>query len=173
MWNEVFRELQNVSQHCNGLFEWDLSMEEKWGSAWRECAKCNQSIYRSKMFNLYEEVASIKRGRRAAKINLGLQVGLQHTPISTASYRKICMASNIPPPSVSSLQHTSNAISEKIEEENMRDLQRQREKIKRIKSYAGKILMLLTFKLTVYTIIIFILALGRPLFNQQPSVLIL
>ncbi|CAC5419130.1 unnamed protein product [Mytilus coruscus] len=113
MWNEVFREHQNVSPHCNGILEWDLSMEEKWGSAWRECAKCTKCTYRSKMFNLYEEVASIKRGRRAAKINLGLQVGLHHTPISTASYRKICMASNIPPPSVSGMQHTANAISEK------------------------------------------------------------
>ncbi|CAC5424017.1 unnamed protein product [Mytilus coruscus] len=128
MWNEVFREHQNVSPHCNGILEWDLSMEEKWGSAWRECAKCTKCTYRSKMFNLYEEVASIKRGRRAAKINLGLQVGLHHTPISTASYRKICMASNIPPPSVSGMQHTANAISEKVEEENMRDLQRQRRK---------------------------------------------
>ncbi|CAC5372488.1 unnamed protein product [Mytilus coruscus] len=138
MWNEVFREHQNVSPHCNGIIEWDLSMEEKWGSAWRECAKCTKCTYRSKMFNLYEEVASIKRGRRAAKINLGLQVGLHHTPISTASYRKICMASNIPPPSVSGMQHTANAISEKVEEENMRDLQRQREKIKRIKKIRGE-----------------------------------
>ncbi|CAC5361371.1 unnamed protein product [Mytilus coruscus] len=90
------------------------------------------------MFNLYEEVASIKRGRRAAKINLGLQVGLHHTPISTKSYRKICMASNIPPPTVSGMQHTANAISEKIEEENVRDLQRQMENIKRIKTLRGE-----------------------------------
>ncbi|CAC5424021.1 unnamed protein product [Mytilus coruscus] len=122
MWNEVFREHQNVSPHCNGILEWDLSMEEKWGSAWRECAKCTKCTYRSKMFNLYEEVA----------------IGLHHTPISTASYRKICMASNIPPPSVSGMQHTANAISEKVEEENMRDLQRQREKIKRIKKIRGE-----------------------------------
>lgn len=138
MWNEVFREHQNLSPHCKGNLEWDLSKEKKWGSAWRECAKCTQCAYKSKMFNLYEEVASVKRGRRAAKINLGLQVGLHHTPISTASYRKICMASNIPPPSVSGMQHTANAISEKIEEENMRDLQRQREKIKRIKKIRGE-----------------------------------
>ena len=82
------------------------------------------------------------------------------------------MASNIHPPLVSGMQDTANAISEKMEEEKMRDLQQQRDKIKRIKRYAGKILMLLTINLTVYTIMLFILALGRPLFNQQPSVLI-
>ncbi|CAC5402800.1 unnamed protein product [Mytilus coruscus] len=90
MWNEVFREHQNVSPHCNSILEWDLSMEEKWGSAWRECAKCTKCLYRSNMFNLYEEVASITRGRRAAKIDLGLQVGLHHTPISTTSYPTQC-----------------------------------------------------------------------------------
>lgn len=137
MWNEVFREHGIESPACDGYLDWDLSKEEKRGSAWREVATCSKCQYKSKTYNLYDEVITNRPGRRAAKINLGRQVGIQHTPGGTTSYRQVCMASNIPPPSVSGMQHTSNIVAKSIESKNKEDLKHQREKVKRVKTLRG------------------------------------
>ena len=83
------------------------------------------------MFNVYEKVITNRKGQRAGEINWGLQVALHHTPISTTSFQKICLGSSIPAPSTAGMQNSANKVSEKIEEENIKDLTKQRSLIKK------------------------------------------
>ena len=137
MWNEVFNEHRKRSPHCEGYITWDLSAEQKWGAAWREKATCTECGYNSKMFNLYNEVVSNKRGRRTAAINLAIQVALSHIAISTTGLQKLFMGSNIPAPSTSGMQHSANLVSEIIEEYNNKDLSERRKLIKQINKLRG------------------------------------
>ena len=61
-----------------------------------------------------------------------MQVGLQHTSLGTRSYHQVCMASNIPPPSVSGKQYTSNKVAKIMENKNKKDMKMQKETVERV-----------------------------------------
>lgn len=138
MWNEVFAEHKMKFPLCDGKLDWNLKSEKKWGLSCREQAICTKCTYKSKMYNMYDEIVTNKKGRKAATINQGLQVALHHTPISTTGFRKVCLGSNIPAPSVSGMQHAANKVSEKIEQTNIKDMKQQRELIKEVKRLRGE-----------------------------------
>lgn len=137
MWNTVFREHEQQSPQCGGYLSWDTMAEQQWGWAWREKAVCSSCSYSSAMFDLYELEERRERGRRMAKINIGLQIGLSHTPISTSSFQKLCLSCNIPCPSSSGMQYTSNKVSEKIQEAGVEDLRHQRQLLKTVNVLRG------------------------------------
>lgn len=137
MWNTVFREHMKKHPACKGFLSWDNSAEQQFGWAWREVAVCSECCYRSKLFNLFDDVEWTHKGRNAAKINIGLQIGLTHTPISTSSFQKLCLSCNIPCPSTSGMQHTANVVGERIEEENKKDLSQQRQLLREVNSLRG------------------------------------
>lgn len=137
MWNTVFHEHKHQYPLCKGFLSWDLQAEQQWGWAWRERAVCSECPYTSVLFNLYEEEERNERGRKSAKINIGLQIGLSHTPISTASFQKLCLSCNIPSPSTSGMQQTANKVAVKIEETCSEDLAHQRHLLKEVNTLRG------------------------------------
>ncbi|XP_062577982.1 uncharacterized protein LOC134239870, partial [Saccostrea cucullata] len=100
----------------------DLATEERRGLGSRLGLCCTTCGYASRRYNLYEEVESKTRGRKAATVNYGLQVGLSQTPIGNDGMRKILLSTNTPPPSRKSLQKTSNKIMPLIETLNEADM---------------------------------------------------
>ncbi|XP_056003425.1 uncharacterized protein LOC130049607 [Ostrea edulis] len=89
------------------------------------------------MYSLYVEVESGSRGRKAAAINYGLQIGLSQTPIGSSSLRKILMSTNTPPPAESSLQKTSNTIMQKVITLNKSDMKKRCKKLVDINKLRG------------------------------------
>ena len=92
MWNTVFHEHQQQSPNCRGFLSWELGKEQQWGWAWRDVAVCSNCRYTSECFNMYEAADTEERGKKAAKINIGLQVGLTHTPTSTTIFQNLCLS---------------------------------------------------------------------------------
>ncbi|CAC5400695.1 unnamed protein product [Mytilus coruscus] len=137
MWNAVFNEHSELSPHCKGFLEWDMSKEERWGLGNSECAICDTCSYQSKRYRLYEEVQTGKKGRKPAKMNIGAQAALAQTSISTTSFRKILFGTNSVAPSVKGLQKRANVVLPKIKEINESDMKRLRERLIHIKKLRG------------------------------------
>lgn len=131
MWNAVFREHQDKHPVCNGFLSWDSTGEEKRGLVWLERAKCNRCNYLSKKFKLYEEVdpAIPCSGRKAAKTNLGVQIGLMQTPVGNSALRRVLLSANIPAPSTKGLQKSSRRVSNSIEQQNQKDMKQRRKNL--------------------------------------------
>ncbi|CAG2228964.1 IKZF [Mytilus edulis] len=55
-------------QDCKGDLKFDTEAQVKWGLAWQERFQCNICGFKSAFHKLYEEVESLKRGRRAATV---------------------------------------------------------------------------------------------------------
>lgn len=137
LWNKAFREHGTYHPECSGNLEWDLEAEEKWGLCWQEQLTCKICNYKTGIHKLYNEVNTGKRGRKPAAPNYGVQVGLSHTSISNTSLSNILLASNIPPPSTSSLQKNSNTVGEMLIQSNISDMKNIREKIKELNTLKG------------------------------------
>lgn len=111
MWNEVLRLHQQETPKCTGLLSWDLASEERRGLGSRMGLRCTKCTYSSRRYNLYEEVDTKSPGRKAAKINYGLQVGLSQTPVGNDGMRKILLCTNTPPPARRSLMRALVTIN--------------------------------------------------------------
>lgn len=129
MWNEVFREHQQKYQDCPGFLTWDTASEERRGLVTRLGLFCDTCVYKSKKYPLYREIDTMKRGRRTAKVNYGLQAGLSQTPIGNASLRKIILSTNTPAPAYKSLQNNSNQVLKQIETLNQKDMHKRRQNL--------------------------------------------
>lgn len=138
MWNTAFKEHASMSPVCNGFLHWDMKKEKIRGLGCREQMKCTHCTYHSKYFSLYEEITTNKPGRRSAKVNVGLAVGLSKTPMAAAGYIRLCLSTNLPPPSARGIQDACNKILPEIEEINKNDMKMRREKIKDIQRQNGK-----------------------------------
>ena len=137
MWNTCARHHRRESPDCLGDLVFDLSSEIQRGLAWQERLKCTRCVYVSPMHKLYEEVKSTKRGRKAATINYGLQVGLSHTAISNTSMCNILHAMNTPAPALSGMTKNANRIGDIIEETNEKDMSRIKKNIKQLNKTRG------------------------------------
>lgn len=138
MWNTAFKEHASMSPVCNGFLHWDMKKEKIRGLGCREQMKCTHCTYHSKYFSLYEEITTNKPGRRSAKVNVGLAVGLSKTPMAAAGYIRLCLSTNLPPPSARGIQDACNKILPEIEEINKNDMKMRREKIKDMQRQNGK-----------------------------------
>ena len=87
--------------------------------------------YKSPRFNLYKEVDSGKRGRKAASANVGPNVALKQTPIDSSSIRRLCLGSNIPAPSRSYMYTSARKVCKEVERINYIDMKSQRNMSKR------------------------------------------
>ncbi|CAG2198088.1 unnamed protein product [Mytilus edulis] len=83
------------------------------------------------------EIATNKPGRRRAKVNVGLAVGLSKTPMAAAGYIRLCLSTNLPP-SARGIQDACNKILPEIEEINKNDMKMRRERIKDMQQQNGK-----------------------------------
>ena len=86
---------------------------------------CTECDFVSVHHKLYGEIDTHKQRRKAVKMNVAAAVGLMYTPISNKNFREILMVSNIFPPCTSSMQKTSNQVSNRVEDinkESMKDV---------------------------------------------------
>ena len=127
LFNSAFKEHRHDKPNCEGDLNFDAAHAIKWGAGWRERLKCTKCSYVSAYHKLYEEVENKKGpGRRAAKVNIGLQLGLCTTPISNTGLQRIFNNANIIAPNLTSMQRLSNKVNEKIQSVNIRDMREQR-----------------------------------------------
>ena len=122
---------------CTGDLEWDTDEETQRGLAWIVRVKCTDCEYTSEKEKLFLEVQTGKRGRKAATINYGLQVGLSHTSISGTSMSNILLAMNTPTPSVRGMQQTANIVGDKIIAENKEDMKKVRSHLAKVNTLKG------------------------------------
>ena len=110
--------------NCEGVMEFDAENSRKWGVVWQERLKCTKCKYISSYRKLYEEVENPSvRGRKAAKANVGLQLGLASTPISNTGVCRILNNANVISPSIGGMQKQTNKVCQKLQEINTENLQ--------------------------------------------------
>ena len=83
---------------------------------------------------MYKEVTSGKRGHSA---NVGLNVALTQTPIGPSSIRRLCLGSNIPAPSRSSIYTSAGKVCIEIERIYSIDMKSQRNVAKTVNKIRG------------------------------------
>ena len=137
MWNEAFRDHARMHPICTGFLHWDMAREDIRGLGCREQMICTHCNYRSKFYPLYEEIVTNKRGRKPARVNVGLAIGLSKTPIAAAGFRRLCLSTNLPPPSAHGIQDMSNKVLPEIEKISKSDMRKRREKLKEVQRQKG------------------------------------
>ena len=122
---ELFHNAMKEHIDCTGKLQFDTQCSEKWGMAWRERLYCSKCGYKSKINNIYDEVKTPNRGRKAASINIRAQNALNTTPISNQSFINILVQMEVIPPSYSGMQKTANKVGSeliKINQESMKNI---------------------------------------------------
>lgn len=120
MWNEVFGLHRIDSPECTGFLNWHD--QQKWGLCWSVKLKCTLCTFTSKRYKLYDEVETFKRGRKAARANVGLHIGLSRQGIGPAGISDILNAANVIAPSSSGLHKGSQRINPILIETNNEDI---------------------------------------------------
>ena len=139
MWNDAFAEHSRYSPNCSsGFLNWDIDREVKIGLCWREALSCSKCQYKSKIYKLYEELQCTTRGRRPAKQNRGLHIGLSQSSIGPASLAKILCSINTPPPSISGMQKAGNLVMNTITDENKTYMQMRCQGLRDLNTLRGK-----------------------------------
>jgi hypothetical protein len=134
MWNTAIREHKSTA--CNeGQFT--VHKELKKGLGWKQSLKCINCVYTSDMFKLYNEVFGTGRGAKRAKCNVGLQIGLQDSPIGNTRARMLVASTNTPPPARSAMQRLSNSVGMATKMLNLNDIRERMQNCKRINKLRG------------------------------------
>lgn len=139
MFNAACRGHRRADDNCWSDLKWDYAAEKSWGLGCRVRLVCPKCHYRSSMYSLFEEVATTGTpGRKAAKMNRGIHVGLSQAPISVTSIRRILTSANMKAPSHWGMQKQANKVCDKIAETNLNDLRSRRRRLREINKYRGK-----------------------------------
>jgi len=99
MVNTAMKEHRFRNPSCEGNLGFDQGCEEQRGLVWREAVVCDRCGYQSSTYNLYEEIRTGQRGRRAATANVGFNIAMTQTPAAATSVIKMLLGGNIPAPS--------------------------------------------------------------------------
>lgn len=137
LFNEAIKGHREKMPKCDGDLIFDTASEIQWGAAWREKLTCMKCGYLSPRRKLYTTVASMKRGAKAATINVGIQVGMLQTGMGNSGLRKVFNAANCPAPGKSSMQKTSNKVCKMAEKTNKDDMKRICNELKEVKRARG------------------------------------
>ena len=121
---------------CN-MPEFEIYKEIKKGICWKYNLKCKNCVFVSETFNMYQDVGKRQRGAKTAAPNLALQVGLQDSAIGNDKMRQIFAATDIPPPSRSSMQNSANNVGIKTVALNDEDMGARIESLKRVNELRG------------------------------------
>lgn len=121
----------SFSEGCDGMLVALSEFEEKRGVGVSEAFGCTHCAFIGKLSPLYREIEQSDRpGRNPAEINVGLQLALHSTSLSTTGARRFLSCLTVPGPAVSGLQKAANAFGPKMEGENERDMQDKRAVVK-------------------------------------------
>lgn len=122
LFNGSFRSHKLRSPGCIGNLLFNEEAEIKKGLCFKEQLKCSLCTFVSERVPLYQEVPSSKRGSKAAAPNIGMQIGLSHTPAGNQDISHILNAAGIAAPAQSSMQRLSNSIMNRVVEINTKDM---------------------------------------------------
>ena len=134
MWNTSFREHMERAECQTPHLK--VFKEVKKGLGWKQSLACVNCTYQSPLYKLYSEVSKTGPGAKAAACNVGLQVGLQDSPIGNTRARMLIAATNTPPPSLSAMQRLSNNVGQAtctLNDSDMRDRKQNTKKINRLR----------------------------------------
>ena len=140
MFNECMHVHKNLSPDCEGSFQWNSDACQKWGLGWRMGLKCDSCEFKSKKYNLYEEqqmTEGPKRGGKAAKMNLGLQIGLMTTSVGIEGVRGVMLAAGVPMPAKNSMQKCANKVGDAIVATSEADMRERRKKLQELNLIRG------------------------------------
>ena len=107
-------------------------------SAGEKKLMCTCFKFRSRTYNLYQDVPEASRGRRAANINRSLPVRLSQTSIGPSSFSRVLCSIHTPPPSASGMQKSANAALRTVTDENITDMRHRCQDLRLLKSLRGK-----------------------------------
>lgn len=139
LFNKSFTEHGRLSKNCKGLLVFDMSKEEKWGLSWKETLCCSKCSYQSESTKLYTEInVPNQRGRKAASINYGLQVGLSNNSIGNAGIKNILQSINVPPPCLSGMQKNANKVGYMLQDLNQADMNNIRQTLQEVSRQRGQ-----------------------------------
>lgn len=141
MWNAEFPTHISASRQgrrppCDGKLAWDESSEKR-GLVWAAVLKCSTCGYKSKKYKLYDEIDSGSRGRKWARPNAGIQVGLAHLGLASTGLREIMSSVNMVPPSTTGLQKSANKINSILVDTNKKDMKKRLSKLKELNKRKG------------------------------------
>lgn len=127
MWNSSIRAHMERAECDQPHFT--IDREIKKGLCWKQSLRCTNCAYSSGLYKLYSEVKSDGPGAKAAACNVGLQVGLQDSPIGNTRARMLIASTNTPPPALNSMQRLSNAVGTAINSLNTDDMMARKREI--------------------------------------------
>ena len=137
MYNTVIKEhAQESPPSCSNL-QIEQGDERQKGLCWGQQLSCRNCKYVSKMFKLYKETKTGKRGPNYASPNLGLQVALQDTTIGCAKARLLIAATNTPPPCESAMRRTANLVGAKTVALNQDDMAARLDQLRSVNEARG------------------------------------
>ena len=137
MFYEAYNSHRELHPNCKEKLTFDLDYEQKWGFAWRERLQCRSCGFVTKNYNLYEEVNTTNRGRKAANINLSAQSGIMDLPIGNSSLRFMMICLHTVPPSVSGMQRRSNYVADTVETVAEKGFARVRQQLRSMNEACG------------------------------------
>lgn len=137
MWNLEVRNHSVASPSCDGHLNWDDDNSEKRGLCWAAILQCTLCKYTSKKYKLYEEVENTSRGRKRAKPNAGIQVGVARLGLASSGLQEILASINIIPPSRAGLQKSANTINPMLVKTNKQDMKSRISRIKTLNQKKG------------------------------------
>lgn len=121
-WNHAFRCHTAYRKECKGDLQLNDQLCRKWGLGWELAVTCTQCKFSSDRMKIFNEITTGLRGRKAATVNIGLQVGLSKQGISNTGIRQVLAATNVIPPSTSAMQKSANRVNEIISDTNEHDM---------------------------------------------------
>jgi len=129
MFNAEMKKHLSFSESCSGDLLIDAQNSVKWGLCWSERLVCTECAFVSPFYKLYEEVGATSRGRKAAKANLNLQLGLQTTPMSNIGFCRVLAQTDVIPPASSGMQKNANIVGQRMVDVNKQSMHDIRSKI--------------------------------------------
>ena len=135
MWNQCFKDHQAHEPDCCGSLTWNDPRQ--WGMCWNSKLRCRTCTFISTRFNLYEEVSRIGPGRKAAKPNVGIQIGMARHGFSSTGLIDVLNSANIIAPSKPGLQLAANKLNPIIVQTNTEDMAKRAEHLKYLNERRG------------------------------------
>ncbi|CAC5362381.1 unnamed protein product [Mytilus coruscus] len=110
---------------------------QKLGVCWKFQVYCVRCQFITPMYKLYKTIPSQKPGPDPAAANVGFPLGIQETAIGNTRAQQLLSNMNCQPPSKSSMQRTSNKVSDKLVELNQDDMADKLEIVKAVNRKRG------------------------------------
>ena len=122
---------KDFREGCDGVLVALSDYEVRWGVGVNEVFGCTQCDFVGELSPLYQEIEQpTKPGRNPADVDVGLQLALHSTSLSSAGARRFLSCLTVPSPSSSGLQKAANAFGPVMERENERDMAEKRNVVK-------------------------------------------